>query len=145
MFYRYFIKLIYFFTKVHLYDRTNELIDNAIKKIIKTIELYDSKNILRGPFSKDDQIKIVHPAYTLNDCIVDSIHVQECVFEDLNLKIEVFKQIDECINNDRTTVGSSTSCFLPSKFTENLKYKHNCLVGNENIIMKIRFFILKKN
>ena len=28
-------------------------------------------------------------------------------FQDLKLKIEVFKQIDECINNDRTSIGKS--------------------------------------
>lgn len=116
--------------EVHLYDRTKELIDNAIKNAIETIELYHSKGVLRGPVNKDEQIKLIHPAYTLKDCLSDAIHCQECVFEDLNLKVEVFKQIDECINNDRTTIGSSTSCFLPSKFTENLKYKHNCLVSH---------------
>lgn len=66
---------------MHLYDRSKELIDNAIKQVIETIELYDSKKILRGPFGKVDQIKLVHPAYTLGECIADTIHVQECVFE----------------------------------------------------------------
>lgn len=66
---------------MHLYDQNKELVDNAIKQVHSTIELYDSKQILRGPFSKADQLKLVHPAYTLSDCIADTIHVQECVFE----------------------------------------------------------------
>jgi len=114
--------------EVHLYDRSKELVDNAIEKTLATIELYDTKGILRGPLTKDDQKKLINPAYTLKDCVEDCVHVQEAVFEDLSLKIDVFKQIDACINNDRTTIGSSTSCFLPSKFTDNLNYKHNCLV-----------------
>lgn len=67
--------------EVHLYDKSKELVDNAIKQLISTIELYDGKKILRGPFSKDDQINLIHPAYDLKNCIEDSLHVQECVFE----------------------------------------------------------------
>jgi L-gulonate 3-dehydrogenase len=52
------------------------------------------------------------------------------VFEDVQLKKQVFSEIDANITNDEMTVGSSTSCFLPSLFTSGLKHQANFLVAH---------------
>jgi len=61
--------------------------------------------------------------------VSNALHVQECVPENLELKKKVFADIDEHLN-DRTVVASSSSCFLPSLFTEQLKHRSQMLVAH---------------
>lgn len=55
--------------------------------------------------------------------------LQECVFEQIDLKKDVFKQLDEIASND-VVLASSTSCFLPSLFSEGLKHKSQVVVAH---------------
>ena len=53
--------------------------------------------------------------------------VHECVPENLALKQRVFSDLDSLVT-DTTLLLSSTSCIMPSKFTESLTHRGNCVV-----------------
>lgn len=57
------------------------------------------------------------------------MYIQECVPENLPLKQKIFLEIDELVNND-TILASSTSCILPSLFTEKLKHRAQAIVAH---------------
>lgn len=65
---------------------------------------------------------------TLKDVVKDALLIQECVPENLELKKKVWKDIDE-ISGSNTIFSSSTSTFVPSLFTSELKNRFN----NHNI------------
>lgn len=48
----------------------------------------------------------------------------------MQLKRRVFAEIDAHVSNPAMTIASSTSCFLPSLFTDGLRHKANCLVAH---------------
>lgn len=54
---------------------------------------------------------------------------QECIPENLEMKVEMFKKIDDLVN-DEAVIASSTSCILPSKFTDGLSHKTQCIVAH---------------
>lgn len=54
---------------------------------------------------------------------------QESVPEDIDLKKSVFKKLDE-LASDNVVLCSSTSCIVPSAFTENLKHRSQALVAH---------------
>ena len=57
------------------------------------------------------------------------IQTQECIPESVSLKQQVFSDLDQLVG-DNVILASSTSCILPSTFTEQLKHRSHCLVAH---------------
>ena len=64
---------------------------------------------------------------SLAEALDAAVYVQECVPENLQLKEQVFKQIDALVG-DGAILASSASCIPPSQFTKDLKHKSKCIV-----------------
>lgn len=58
-----------------------------------------------------------------------SAYVQECIFERLDVKKEIFSALDNVIESG-TILASSSSGIPSSEFTENLKHRAQCLVAH---------------
>ena len=115
--------------KVSLYDVVPSAVDSAIKLIGEELVALEKDGLLRGTLGAKEQINLVTKANSLEECLDGAIHCQECVFEDIELKKRVFKQLDE-IASDQVTLSSSTSCFLPSIFSEGLAHKSQVIVSH---------------
>ena len=95
--------------KVMLYDVKLEQVTRALE-IIKTELLeFERDGTLRGTLSAEDQSKLISGTESLAECVKEAVYVQECVPEDLQLKIKVWKEIDRIVGED-TILASSTSC-----------------------------------
>ena len=114
---------------VHLFDVKAEQIDQALKWIEEHLKKLKHDKCLRGNLSASEQLSHVYKAKTLLECVDGAVHVQECVFEDLDLKRKVFHDVDQ-ICSDNVVVCSSTSCFLPSKLFDGLKHNSQMIVGH---------------
>lgn len=115
--------------KVSLYDVVPSAVDSALKLISDELQDLEKNGLLRGTLSAKEQISLVCKASTLEECLNGAIHCQECVFENIDLKKDVFKQLD-AVASDEVTLSSSTSCFLPSIFSEGLTHKSQVIVSH---------------
>jgi 3-hydroxyacyl-CoA dehydrogenase len=66
-------------------------------------------------------------ASSLEDAVLDAIHIQENVPENLQVKRTTFALLDKAANSD-TVIASSTSAILPSQFTAELAGRARCVV-----------------
>jgi L-gulonate 3-dehydrogenase len=114
---------------VSLYDVVPENVDSALSIIKTELESLEKEGLLRGTFTASQQHALITKASSLEECLKDSLHCQECVFEKLDLKKEVFFHLDK-VADDNVVLCSSTSCFLPSLFSEGMKHRSQVVVGH---------------
>ncbi|EDO27740.1 predicted protein, partial [Nematostella vectensis] len=56
--------------------------------------------------------------------------LQECTPENLELKKKVFQNLEATLSSSEVILASSTSCIMPSKFTESLQLRQRCIVAH---------------
>jgi len=114
---------------VVLYDVLESQISVALADIKKQLKSLEDDGMLRGTMTAEEQFKCIRGVNNLKECVQNAKHVQECVPENLELKIKVFKELDS-LSGSSTVLCSSTSCIVPSKFTADLAHKANCIVSH---------------
>lgn len=115
-----------------MYDVNSELLAKAPEIIRNSLEEMCANNTARGTLTLEERIALISTFDSLEACLKDVIHVQECVFEDLALKQDVFKEIDQHMGDNTTaSICSSTSVQLPSQVFEKVEiHKDQCLVAH---------------
>ncbi|XP_022235940.1 lambda-crystallin-like [Limulus polyphemus] len=121
--------------RVSLYDIESQRVDEALQLIQEDLKTLQTKGYLRGTLSVEQQLKLISKSDTLSECMEGAKHVQECVFERLDLKQKIFKELDK-LATDEVVLSSSTSCFVPSSFSEGLKHRRQVIVSHP-VSMKI--------
>ncbi|XP_072178970.1 lambda-crystallin homolog [Diadema setosum] len=115
--------------QVTIYDIKPSQVEDALTVIKGRLEDLSKSGMLRGSLSPEEQFALIKGSSSMPEALAGATFVQECVFEDIEVKKKVFSQMEECVG-DNTILSSSTSCILPSKFTEGLKRHNQCIVSH---------------
>lgn len=116
---------------VVLYDivfTDTSLSQKAVEAVCNKIHVMNAEGLLNG-LSVDDCMSRLSTAAELSEALQEAIYVQECVPENVELKIKVFKELDKFASDDMI-LASSTSCIVPSKFVSDLCHKDQCIVAH---------------
>jgi 3-hydroxyacyl-CoA dehydrogenase len=112
---------------VKLYDAAPGAADKALALIEEGLrELHEAGLVSESPAMVS---KRVSTAATLADAVKDADYVQENTSENLEIKREVYRQMDEAAPA-HCILASSTSTIQTSRFSEGLKGKHRCIVAH---------------
>ena len=112
--------------EVMLWDQSAEAPAAARDYIAGVLPDLDTNGLLNGHSQQTvlDRIKL---AATIEAALDGVVHVQENTPEKLDVKISVFKMLDDAAPKD-AVIASSTSALLPSAFTGHVAGRHRCLV-----------------
>ena len=112
--------------EVRLWDQDANAPAAARGYIAGVLDDLEKNDLLNGQ-TPADVLARIHPEKELAAALDGAEHVQENTPENLDVKIPVFRMLDEAAPAD-AVIASSTSAILPSKFTEGLAGRHRCLV-----------------
>jgi len=115
--------------QVQIYDIVPEQISGALKRIESELKRLEAENLLRGTLTAAQQIKCITGTTDINELVKGATYIQECVPENLELKRKIYAQLD-AILEDQTILASSTSTFLPSVISGEMKRKSQVIIAH---------------
>lgn len=115
--------------QVTIYDILPEQINNALTDIRGQLLEFELNNTLRGELSARQQCELIKGTNELKNALEDTLFVQECIPEVLDLKKKFYSEIDNLID-DETILSSSTSTFLPSILSDELDHRNQFIVSH---------------
>ncbi len=115
--------------KVRIYDIEEKLVTAALAELEKQLRNLEQKNILRGNLSSCDQLSLISGCLNLEEVTKDAFFLQECVPERLEVKRDVYKKLDELMD-DKIILSTSTTAFMPSVLSEGLRHKSQFIVSH---------------
>lgn len=114
---------------VKIYDNQPGQAAKAITEIRKQLEELEEACMLRGQLTATQQLALVSSYDDLAQALEGAFFVQECVFEQLEVKQSVFQDIERLVGKD-VILSSSTSCLVPSNVFSKVQNRSRCLVSH---------------
>ncbi|XP_037814051.1 lambda-crystallin homolog [Lucilia sericata] len=115
--------------QVTLFDILPAQVETALKETEKELKSLESKGLLRGKLNAAQQFACLSGTTDLKELVKGAIFIQECIPERLDMKQNLYKQLDQVVE-PHTIMSSSTSTFLPSLFSKDMKHQANVLVSH---------------
>lgn len=112
--------------EVHLWDADREALARAPGLIKQALADHAQYGRVDDPDAASGRI---HVAMSLDDAVGSAALVQESGPERVDLKIELFAEMDRAAG-PQTILASSSSAIVASRFTETLPGRARCLIGH---------------
>lgn len=114
---------------VKIYDNQPGQAAKAIQEIRKQLEELEEAHMLRGELRANQQLDLISSHDDLSQALQGAFFVQECVFEQLDVKQSVFQDIERLVGED-IILSSSTSCLVPSNVFSKVQNRTRCIVSH---------------
>lgn len=115
--------------KVIIYDIVAEQVTSALDDIKKQLLTCAKDGTIRGKLPAEQQVSLIEGTHVLEKVVENAVFLQECIPERLELKHELYRNVDVIINK-QTILSSSTSTFLPSVLSKDLTCKSQFIVSH---------------
>ncbi|XP_045910990.1 lambda-crystallin homolog isoform X2 [Micropterus dolomieu] len=115
--------------RVKIYDNQPGQAAKAVTEIRKQLEELEEAHMLRGELTATQQLALLSSYDDLAQALEGAFFVQECVFEQLEVKQSVFQEIERLVGKD-IILSSSTSCLVPSNVFSKVQNRSRCLVSH---------------
>ncbi|XP_061697791.1 lambda-crystallin homolog isoform X1 [Syngnathoides biaculeatus] len=114
---------------VKLYDNQPGQAANAMIEIKKQMMELQEMGMLRGQQSATQQLALISSHEDLQQALQGAFFVQDCIFENLEAKQNLFRDVERLVSED-VILSSSTSYLVPSAVFLLVQNRKRCLVSH---------------
>jgi len=111
---------------VCLVDSRPEALTEASKRIRENLALLLDQGII-SPEKADTTLRLIRPVNSLQECVKNAEFITECVTEDLDLKRQIFEQLD-CFAPSDAIIASNTSSLSLADISQKVKHKSRLII-----------------
>lgn len=115
--------------QVTIFDIIPEQVQKALKHVKAELQRLESENLLRGHLAAAEQFSCITGTADIKELVKGAVLIQECVPENIELKKQLYRQLDELVE-PQTIISSSTSTFLPSVLSSEMKHRDQLIVSH---------------
>lgn len=115
--------------QVKIYDIIPEQVEKALQTIKSELQRLESENLLRGHLTAAEQFSCISGTTDIKELVKGAVLIQECVPENIEMKKKLYTQLDEIVE-PQTIISSSTSTFLPSVLSKDMKHRDQLIVSH---------------
>lgn len=113
---------------VTIYDILPEQVEKSMAFISNELKSLESRKLLKGKLNAAEQLACISGTIDINELVKGALFIQECVPEVLSLKQKLYMELDKIVD-DHTILSSSTSTFLPSLLSKDMKHRSQVCVN----------------
>lgn len=111
---------------VFMYDLKTELLDRARTQISTNLDLLIQEKAITE-LEKENTLKQISITTDLKEAVHETSFITEAVSEDLTIKFDLFKQLEDLIEDD-VIIASNTSTFSIEQLSKGLKKKNRLII-----------------
>ncbi|KAL0963577.1 hypothetical protein UPYG_G00308180 [Umbra pygmaea] len=115
--------------RVKVYDNQPGQAARAVQEVRKQLEELQEAHMLRGDLSASEQIALLSSHDDLSQALEGTFFIQECVFEEIEAKQNVFQAVESLVG-EGVILSSSTSCLLPSNVFSRVQNRKRCIISH---------------
>lgn len=115
--------------ETYMYNRKSPTLDNVKDRIREALEFLADEGMI-PPNAVQDSLDRVHVTDSLTEAVQNADYIQECLWEDLSLKRDIFKKLTDLTPSD-VPIGSSCSGLKISDIAADVtNHPQRCVVAH---------------
>lgn len=111
---------------VHMYDIKEELLNKALERIASNLDMMIREQAITEE-DKNAALRHISISTDLKEAVSGTRFVTEAVSENLNIKFELFSQLEEIVEDD-VIIASNTSTFSIKELSEGVRQKDRLII-----------------
>lgn len=112
--------------EVYMYDIKDEFLERAITRISDNLDMLIQESSITTS-DKENTLKRISTTTDLREAVTETRFVTEAVSENLTIKFDLFKQLEEIVEDD-TIIASNTSTFSIQQLSEGVQKKDRLII-----------------